>query len=204
MNCWTLSVIPKSSHARKKPPPPHNHHHHPSSLNHSSRKCFTQWTPVLIPSFLLVICSHFYCLLLFFFCFAFFIFAGPGNTGAGRYGDYRNCDTPTWTLEGLFTHLSQQKVLLVSWLVLWAQSTTAEGTVYLVSIVVVHHNRWTSLGVRKSDWAQVWWDVYELLVDRIYTFFCLFLNCMKKESMCINECLSFFLAMRLSCFGWQN
>lgn len=39
------------------------------------------------------------------------ILTGPGETGAGRYGDYRNCDTPTWTLEGLFTHLSQQKVL---------------------------------------------------------------------------------------------
>lgn len=29
----------------------------------------------------------------------------PGTPGAGHYGDYRSCDTPPWTLEGLFSHL---------------------------------------------------------------------------------------------------
>ncbi|XP_076456755.1 sphingomyelin phosphodiesterase-like [Babylonia areolata] len=39
----------------------------------------------------------------------------PGKQGAGYYGDYRNCDTPTWTLEGLFSHLSKQQFDYILW-----------------------------------------------------------------------------------------
>ncbi|XP_076437537.1 sphingomyelin phosphodiesterase-like isoform X2 [Babylonia areolata] len=39
----------------------------------------------------------------------------PGQDGAGHYGDYRNCDTPMWTLEGLFSHLSQQQYDYIMW-----------------------------------------------------------------------------------------
>ncbi|KAL8597001.1 hypothetical protein ACOMHN_050100 [Nucella lapillus] len=40
---------------------------------------------------------------------------GPGHKGAGYYGDYRDCDTPTWTLEGLFSHLSKQQFDYILW-----------------------------------------------------------------------------------------
>ncbi|KAK7478652.1 hypothetical protein BaRGS_00030115 [Batillaria attramentaria] len=33
----------------------------------------------------------------------------PGNSGAGQYGDYRDCDTPLWTLELLFSHLQAKQ-----------------------------------------------------------------------------------------------
>ncbi|ESP02348.1 hypothetical protein LOTGIDRAFT_92630, partial [Lottia gigantea] len=32
---------------------------------------------------------------------------GKGVPGAGKWGDYRNCDTPIWTLNNLFEHLQQ-------------------------------------------------------------------------------------------------
>ncbi|KAK7091157.1 sphingomyelin phosphodiesterase-like [Littorina saxatilis] len=38
-----------------------------------------------------------------------------GGPGAGYYGDYRNCDTPAWTLEGLFTHLAKQQFDYILW-----------------------------------------------------------------------------------------
>lgn len=33
----------------------------------------------------------------------------PGTSGAGQFGDYRDCDTPLWTLEGLFSHLQAKQ-----------------------------------------------------------------------------------------------
>lgn len=40
---------------------------------------------------------------------------GPFPSGAGRYGDYRDCDTPIWTLHGLFTHLQTQQFDYILW-----------------------------------------------------------------------------------------
>lgn len=36
----------------------------------------------------------------------FFRFLAPGVAGAGKYGDYRNCDAAPITVDSLFRHLN--------------------------------------------------------------------------------------------------
>jgi hypothetical protein len=38
-----------------------------------------------------------------------FIFEASGDAGAGKYGDYRNCDSAPVTVDNLFQHLTSIK-----------------------------------------------------------------------------------------------